>query len=221
MDTDCELSRRSARLRGEAGVGRNRNGTGRCHITGGYQRSERRIALLGSVDQAVESGTVATRWSVRPECLDRIVVRVHDVGDRIHREGEQQADEHGSQPGGRPAERTARQLQDGHIAEYQVMEPRALALLGSPEGLAGNQCRQASPSQATGWPGQNHRAGSHPGSWPGKLAEAPPLCKARKSHAQSREGTGPRTPGTAQASHWGRTGYGIGRPLALAERLGP
>ena len=151
MDTDCELSRRSARLRDEEGAGRNRVGAGGCYITCGYRRSERRIALLGSVDQPVESGTVAARRSVGAESLDRIVVRVHDVSDRIHRERQQQADEYSSQPGRRPAETTARQLEDGHIAEYLLMgDRRPSSCRASPEGPAGNPSRRAGPSRATG-----------------------------------------------------------------------
>ncbi len=56
----------------------------------------RRVALLGGIDQPVEGGTVAARRTMGAERFDRIVVLVDDVGDRIHRKRQQQADERSS-----------------------------------------------------------------------------------------------------------------------------
>jgi hypothetical protein len=53
---------------------------------------------------------------VSGECFDRIVVLMDDVGDRIHRERQQQADERSSQPcGWFPC-----QVENGHSAGWNI-----------------------------------------------------------------------------------------------------
>lgn len=96
MATDCELSRRRARLRGDGGAEGNGNFGDRCYISSHGDGRDRRKALLWGIDQAIERGTVAAGRTMSAECFDRIVVLVDDVGDRIHRERQQQADERSS-----------------------------------------------------------------------------------------------------------------------------
>lgn len=94
METNCELSRRGARLRGDDGAERNRKFGNRCYISGEGDRADGCEALLGSIDEPVEGGTVTASRAMRAEGgFDRIVVLMHDMGDRIHRERQQQADE--------------------------------------------------------------------------------------------------------------------------------
>lgn len=96
MATDCELSRRAARLRGDGGAKGNRSIGNRRYISNDGDGGDRRIALFRGIDQPVEGGTVAARRTMGAECFDRIVVLVDDVGDRIHRKRQQQADERSS-----------------------------------------------------------------------------------------------------------------------------
>lgn len=97
MTTDCELSRRAARLRGDGGAEGNSNVGNRRYISDDGDGGEGRVALLRGIDQPVEGGTVAARRTMGAErCFDRIVVLVNDVGDRIHRKRQQQADERSS-----------------------------------------------------------------------------------------------------------------------------
>jgi hypothetical protein len=111
METNCELSRRAARLRGNERAESNATTGNRCYITGEHRGRDGGIALFGGIDQAVEGGTVTAGRAVRAEGgFDRIVVPVHDVSHRIHREREQQAGEEDSQPCGR----MACQVEDGH-----------------------------------------------------------------------------------------------------------
>lgn len=116
MDADCELTRRCARLRGDAGAAGSRNVGSRRYVTSRDDRGLRRMALPGRIDQPVEGSAVAAGRAVGAESLHRIVVAMHDVGNGIRRERQQQADEHDSQPGGGPGNGCARQVENGHIA---------------------------------------------------------------------------------------------------------
>lgn len=93
MTTDCELSRRPARLRGDGGAEGNRNIGNRRYISNDGDGGDGREALFGSIDQPVEGGAVAASRAVGAKCFDGIVVLMDDVGDRIHRERQQHADE--------------------------------------------------------------------------------------------------------------------------------
>jgi hypothetical protein len=110
--TNCELSRRPARLRGGNATECDRSGRQRGDDTGHQSGGDRGIALFGSIDETIERGTVGAGRTVRAEGLNRVVMLVDDMGDGIQRERQQQADECDSQPGrGSP-----RQMENGHIA---------------------------------------------------------------------------------------------------------
>ena len=85
-------------MRGDGGAEGNRSVGDRSYISGDRERGDRRIALFRGIDQSVEGCTVAAGRTMSAECFDRVVVLVDDVGDRIHRKRQQQADERSSQP---------------------------------------------------------------------------------------------------------------------------
>ena len=85
-------------MRGDGGTEGNRNVGNWSYISSQGYGGDRRVALLGSIDQTVEGGTVAARRTVSAESFDRIVVLVDDVRDRVHRERQQHGDEQCSQP---------------------------------------------------------------------------------------------------------------------------
>lgn len=113
VSKNCELSRRAARLRCGNATKCNRSGRQRRDGTDHHDGGDRRIALFGRIDQAIERGAVAAGRAVGAEGLNRVVMPVDDMGDGIQRERQQQADECDSQPGrGSP-----RQMENGHIAD--------------------------------------------------------------------------------------------------------
>lgn len=89
---NCWLQRRTAGLRGEAGADRSGKPGHRRDISGDDGCGERRVSMLGRIDQAVEGRAVTASRSMGRERRD-IVMSMNDVGDRIQRERQQQRDE--------------------------------------------------------------------------------------------------------------------------------
>lgn len=79
-------------MRSEAGAGRERKLINRRDISGDDGCGERRVAMLGRIDQAVESRAVTASRSVYRLNSD-VVMPMNDMGDGIQRERQQQADE--------------------------------------------------------------------------------------------------------------------------------
>lgn len=96
MTTDCELSRRCARLRADDGAEGNGNFGNRRYISGNGAGRDGREALFWRIDQAVEGGTIAAGRTMGGERFDGGVVLVDDMGDRVHGKRQQQADERSS-----------------------------------------------------------------------------------------------------------------------------
>lgn len=75
------------RAKGESGLGNRR------YISSDEDRRQRRMAVLGRIEQSIEGGAVATRRSMSGRRLHAGVVPMDDVSDRIQRERQQQAHE--------------------------------------------------------------------------------------------------------------------------------
>jgi hypothetical protein len=93
VEANCWLQRRTARLRGEAGADRDRKLSDRRDISGDDGDGERRVVVLGRIDQAVESGAIAASRAMGGGLRRDIVMSMNDMGDGIQRERQQQADE--------------------------------------------------------------------------------------------------------------------------------
>lgn len=105
-------------MRGEAGADRDGKLSHRRDISGDDGRGERRVIVLGCIDQAVEGGAVAASRAMGGLSRD-IVMSMNDMGHGIQRERQQQADEGDSQPGGR----FSGQMKYGHIRTVGRSEP--------------------------------------------------------------------------------------------------
>jgi hypothetical protein len=92
VEANCWLQRRTARLRGEAGADRGGKLSHRRDISGDDGGGDRRVVVLGRIDQAVESGAIAASWAMRRECGD-IVMSMNHMRDGIQRERQHQANE--------------------------------------------------------------------------------------------------------------------------------
>lgn len=99
--TNCELSRRRARLGGGAGTEGNGSVSDRRDITGNDGCGQRCVTMLGRIDDAGEGGAVAAGRAMRRQGLNGVVVPMHDMRDGIQRERQQQGGECDSQPGRR------------------------------------------------------------------------------------------------------------------------
>lgn len=97
-------------MRDDGGAEGNGSVGGRRYITGDNGGVDRRVALLGRIDQRIEGGTVAAGRTMRAPRFGRFVVLMHDMGNRIHGERQQQAGERRLQPGWW----ISCQVEDGH-----------------------------------------------------------------------------------------------------------
>lgn len=93
VEANCWLQRRTARLRGEAGADRGGKLSHRRDISGDDGGGDRRVIVLGRIDQAAEGGAVAASRAMSGGLSRDIVMPMNGMGDGIQRERQQQADE--------------------------------------------------------------------------------------------------------------------------------
>ena len=96
LETNCGLSRRAARLRGEAGAECGGDLGNRRDISGNDDRGQRAVAMLGRIDEPIEGCAVAARRAMGRGRFDDVVVAVNDVRDGIQRERQHHGDERSS-----------------------------------------------------------------------------------------------------------------------------